>query len=164
MEPKYDGVPLVWGTRLHPAVPEPGGPGEILAGHRVLGRAPGSLVSRLGEGAELLHAALVRNYPELTLARSRKAWTWATFAAVAAQLLQVSGLTRRPGGTAGGERPDWGYLYARVISLTGWTWEYVGREMTLPRLYEMQRYWQQHPPLGDLAAAYLGYESPVAQV
>jgi hypothetical protein len=30
--------------------------------------------------------------------------------------------------------------------------------MTLPRLYEMQRYWERHPPVGDLAAAYLGYE------
>jgi hypothetical protein len=44
-----------------------------------------------------------------------------------------------------------------VISLTGWTWEYVGRQMTLPRLYEMQRYWERHPPVGDLIAAYLGY-------
>jgi len=46
-----------------------------------------------------------------------------------------------------------------VISLTGWTWEYVGRQMTLPRLYEMQGYWEQHPPVGDLVAAYLGYEA-----
>ena len=29
--------------------------------------------------------------------------------------------------------------------------------MTLPRLYEMQRYWERHPPVGDLVAAYLGY-------
>jgi len=45
-----------------------------------------------------------------------------------------------------------------VISLTGWTWEYIGQQMTLPRLYEMQCYWEQHPPVGDLVAAYLGYE------
>jgi len=32
--------------------------------------------------------------------------------------------------------------------------------MTLPRLYEMQRYWEQHPPVGDLVAAYLGYQGP----
>ncbi len=32
--------------------------------------------------------------------------------------------------------------------------------MTLPRLYEMQRYWEQHPPVGDLVAAYLGYRAP----
>jgi hypothetical protein len=31
--------------------------------------------------------------------------------------------------------------------------------MTLPRLYEMQRYWEQHPPVGDLVAAYLGYKA-----
>jgi hypothetical protein len=50
-----------------------------------------------------------------------------------------------------------------VISLTGWTWEYVGRQMTLPRLYEMQRYWERHPPVGDLVAAYLGYKAPVGR-
>jgi hypothetical protein len=33
--------------------------------------------------------------------------------------------------------------------------------MTLPRLYEMQRYWEHHPPVGDLVAAYLGYKGPV---
>ncbi|MGD0826564.1 MAG: hypothetical protein ABSA09_00550 [Desulfobaccales bacterium] len=30
--------------------------------------------------------------------------------------------------------------------------------MTLPRFYEMQRYWEEHPPVGDLVAAYLGYK------
>jgi hypothetical protein len=34
--------------------------------------------------------------------------------------------------------------------------------MTLPRLYEMQCYWEQHPPVGDLVAAYLGY-TPVGR-
>jgi len=24
----------------------------------------------------------------------------------------------------------------------------------------MQRYWEQHPPVGDLMAAYLGYQGP----
>jgi hypothetical protein len=24
----------------------------------------------------------------------------------------------------------------------------------------MQRYWEQHPPLGDLVAAYMGYKAP----
>jgi hypothetical protein len=32
--------------------------------------------------------------------------------------------------------------------------------MTLPRLYVLQRYWRIHPPVGDLVAAYLGYEAP----
>jgi hypothetical protein len=25
----------------------------------------------------------------------------------------------------------------------------------------MQRYWEQHPPVGDLVAAFLGYKGPV---
>jgi len=33
--------------------------------------------------------------------------------------------------------------------------------MTLPRFYEMQRYWEEHPPVGDLVAAYLGYKAPL---
>ncbi len=34
--------------------------------------------------------------------------------------------------------------------------------MTLPRLYEFCRYWRRHPPLGDLLAALVGYQAPVA--
>jgi hypothetical protein len=34
--------------------------------------------------------------------------------------------------------------------------------VTLPRLYELERYWRQHPPVGDLVAAYLGYEAPAS--
>ncbi len=66
----------------------------------------------------------------------------------------------RPGGTGGGERPDWGLIRARVASLTGWTWEYIGAQLTLPRLYELERYWAAHPPVGDLVGAYLGYKAP----
>ncbi len=30
--------------------------------------------------------------------------------------------------------------------------------MTLPRLYELEKYWDLHPPVGDLVAAYLDYK------
>ncbi len=36
---------------------------------------------------------------------------------------------------------------------TGWTWEYVGREMTLPRLQAFYRYWKIAPPVIESAAA-----------
>lgn len=35
--------------------------------------------------------------------------------------------------------------------------------MTLPRLYELERYWDLHPPVGDLVAAYMGFEADGGQ-
>ncbi len=40
---------------------------------------------------------------------------------------------------------DWDELYARIIALTGWTWEYVGRHLTIPRLQALNKFWAQHP-------------------
>ena len=40
--------------------------------------------------------------------------------------------------------------------MTGWTWEYIDENMTLPRLYEMSEYWAEHPPLHLLVAAVVG--------
>ncbi|MGD0826980.1 MAG: hypothetical protein ACLQED_09275 [Desulfobaccales bacterium] len=62
------------------------------------GEPPASLVQRLSEAAELLHAALLRNYPELTLAEVKEGLDLASFPAILPQLLEVSGLTRRPPG------------------------------------------------------------------
>lgn len=42
--------------------------------------------------------------------------------------------------------------------MTGWTWEQVRQEMTLPRLRTMQRLWARHPPTHILVAGYLGYK------
>jgi hypothetical protein len=42
---------------------------------------------------------------------------------------------------------DWPALYARVCAQTGWTWEYVGQHLTLPRLAALNKYWQHNPPL-----------------
>ena len=33
-----------------------------------------------------------------------------------------------------------------IIAATGWTWEYIGQTVTLPRLLRMQEYWKQNPP------------------
>ncbi len=54
-------------------------------------------------------------------------------------------------------------MYARVACATGWTWEYIGQCMTLPRLYAMQDYWKGAPPVHESVAAYLGIKAePVA--
>jgi len=39
---------------------------------------------------------------------------------------------------------------------TGWTWEQVETGMTVPRFQALARYWQRHPPLHLMVAAYLG--------
>lgn len=39
---------------------------------------------------------------------------------------------------------------------TGWTWEYVGEHMDIPRLRKMQHYWEENPPLHVLVASYMG--------
>lgn len=41
----------------------------------------------------------------------------------------------------------WGEIYALMCAETGWTWEYVDEEMTLPRLDEFTKLWNRHPPL-----------------
>lgn len=62
----------------------------------------------------------------------------------------------QPGGNGSGERPDWNYIYSELIMVTGWTWEYIDDQMTLPRLYGLYEYWRDHPPLHALVAAFLG--------
>lgn len=42
--------------------------------------------------------------------------------------------------------------------MTGWTWEQVRQEMTIPRIKAMQRQWVQQPPMHILVAGYLGYK------
>lgn len=51
---------------------------------------------------------------------------------------------------------NWDAVYARVASATGWTWEYIGQALTLPRLYALWEYWQGSPPVAESVAAYLG--------
>jgi len=51
---------------------------------------------------------------------------------------------------------DWGELYAHVIAVTGWTWDYIAEHVDLPRLEALNRYWTQLPPLHLMVAAYLG--------
>ena len=78
------------------------------------GEPPASLVQRLSEAAELLHAALLRNYPELTLAEVKEGLDLASFPAILPQLLEVSGLTRRPPG-----EPPAGSVPTGAISMPG---------------------------------------------
>lgn len=40
--------------------------------------------------------------------------------------------------------------------MTGWTWDYVENNITMPRLRALHEEWQRHPPLPIMVAAYLG--------
>ena len=44
-------------------------------------------------------------------------------------------------------------MYVRLARETGWTWEYIGSHMTLPRLYAFAKVWENSPPLHELVAA-----------
>lgn len=42
--------------------------------------------------------------------------------------------------------------------MTGWTWEYIDKSMTLPRWESMCEYWKNNPPQHMLMAIYIGYK------
>jgi hypothetical protein len=51
-------------------------------------------------------------------------------------------------------------MFARVCCATGWTWDYVGEYLDLPRLYALQKYWESVPPIAEMIAIYLGVTKP----
>jgi hypothetical protein len=57
-----------------------------------------------------------------------------------------------------GEWPDWDLLYCHLAASLGWTWEQID-DMTLPRLYAFNRYWENHPPVHIMVAAYFGIKA-----
>jgi hypothetical protein len=58
------------------------------------------------------------------------------------------------------DRVDWDGLIAHCCQSLGWGWDTVEREMTLPRLAALGRYWRRHPPAHLLVAALAGYAAP----
>jgi hypothetical protein len=51
-------------------------------------------------------------------------------------------------------------VFGRLITSTGWTWEYVRDEFDLTGLRRMYRYWSEHPPVHELVAGYMGIGTP----
>jgi hypothetical protein len=47
-------------------------------------------------------------------------------------------------------------VYADVAASTGWTWEYIGQCMTLPRLAAMNAHWRKYPPVHVSVALFVG--------
>lgn len=45
---------------------------------------------------------------------------------------------------------------SHVTACTGWTWDTVLSELDLPRLAALNLYWESHPPVHILIAAYMG--------
>jgi hypothetical protein len=54
-------------------------------------------------------------------------------------------------------------LIADVCASTGWTWDYVEDTLTAPRMIALYEYWNKHPPVHKLVAAYMGLKPPGAQ-
>ena len=53
-------------------------------------------------------------------------------------------------------------MYARVACATGWTWEYIGQCLTLPRLYALYDHWNEYPPVHESVAVALGLKTGAA--
>jgi hypothetical protein len=51
-----------------------------------------------------------------------------------------------------------------LIQATGWLWEYIDENMTLPRLEEMTKYWDTFPPIhisvARIYSSLTGYKPP----
>ena len=47
-------------------------------------------------------------------------------------------------------------MFSRVCCATGWTWDYVGEYLTLPRLLALCERWKMVPPVDESVAIYLG--------
>lgn len=54
---------------------------------------------------------------------------------------------------------DWDEVYSNLITITGWTWEYIDDFMNLPRLTALISYWRKHPPVHVLVAGLAGYKA-----
>lgn len=52
---------------------------------------------------------------------------------------------------------------SKVVRDTGWLWSAAEEELTYPMLSAFAASWQACPPLHELVAAYLGYESKKAR-
>jgi len=46
---------------------------------------------------------------------------------------------------------------------TGWTLDYVGNHLDLPRLKTLNKYWKKFPPVHVLIASYVGYKEPAEE-
>jgi hypothetical protein len=101
MDPKLAGVPLKLGNETYtlPAL-------NLAALEKYWpvieswAEPAASLTQRFSEGAEVIHAALLRNYPELTLAEVKEGLDLPSFPGALAALLEVSGLVGKPPGEA----------------------------------------------------------------
>jgi hypothetical protein len=47
-------------------------------------------------------------------------------------------------------------LLAHIITVTGWTPDYIEENLTLPRVYALMEYWTENPPMHLMVKAYLG--------
>jgi hypothetical protein len=54
---------------------------------------------------------------------------------------------------------DWDSIYAKTITATGWTWEYIDEFLTLPRLNALFEHWAEYPPVHITAALFAGIKS-----
>ena len=76
------------------------------------------------------------------------------------------GKVSRDAGETAGERglltrEDWDELYCEIIDRTGWTWDYVGRRLTLRKAFALMKHLRANPSLQYMIGRTLGYDMGV---
>jgi capsule polysaccharide modification protein KpsS len=70
-------------------------------------------------------------------------------------LLELSGL--KPHGEDKNDEPvEWSEIYAHLSACTGWTPKQIDEETTLNDIVALNKYYESHPPVHTMVAAYLG--------
>jgi hypothetical protein len=130
--------------------------GRLIAGNSIAELSEDSLSAT----AEIVHLALTRNYPDLSITDVENLLDLRNFREVLDAVMKQSGLLPKVDAlkVKGEEGPvDWDALYAHLLAcFPGWTWEYIDEQMTIPRLEAITAYQREFPPQHVLIAAYLG--------
>jgi hypothetical protein len=71
-------------------------------------------------------------------------------------LLALSGLTQSEGDNK--EPIKWDEIYAHISACTGWTPRQIDDDTTIDQIVALNKYYEAHPPIHILAAAYMGYK------
>ena len=118
----------------------------------------------------VVHAAIVRNYPNFSVAETKSMITVDNWIGLHAASL---GTSKEPKARLGrkslrwywpGGSPvtqffadlDWGFIRGRIVRETGWSWEYVLYEVTLPVVNTLFEQFERVPPQAEMIACIAG--------
>lgn len=74
-------------------------------------------------------------------------------------LLKLSGLKQTE--SENKEPARWDEVYAHISACTGWTPKQIDEDTTIDQIVALNKYYEDHPPIHILVAAYMGYKQNV---